>query len=103
MEKMDQMVEEAMRLNVKWSLMELSRAFYGDGKSMLDPIFKVKVVLEDGIEFSPCMEEVSGFITAVSGDLINAISVFHRLPEILTRKSKSVREVYVNGISVAWL
>lgn len=46
-EKMDRMVEEAFRLNVKWSLQELSRAINGDGKSGPNPLFKVKVVLED--------------------------------------------------------
>lgn len=45
-EKMDRMVEEAFRLNVKWSLQELSRAINGDGKSGPNPLFKVKVILE---------------------------------------------------------
>ena len=45
-EKMDRMVEEAFRLNVKWSLQELSRSINGDGKSGPNPLFKVKVVLE---------------------------------------------------------
>ena len=45
-EKMDRMVEEAFRLNVKWSLQELSRAINGDGKSVPNPLLRVKVVLE---------------------------------------------------------
>lgn len=45
-EKMDRMVEEAFRLNVKWSLQELSRAINGDGKSAPNPLLRVKVVLE---------------------------------------------------------
>lgn len=45
-EKMDRMVEEAFRLNVKWSLQELSRAISGDGKSTPNPLLRVKVVLE---------------------------------------------------------
>lgn len=40
------MVEEAFRLNVKWSLQELSRAINGDGKNSPNPLFRVKVVLE---------------------------------------------------------
>ena len=43
---MDRMVEEAFRLNVKWSLQELSRAINGDGKNSPNPLFRVKVVLE---------------------------------------------------------
>ena len=45
-EKMDRMVEEAFRLNVKWSLQELSRAINGDGKTSPNPLFRVKVCLE---------------------------------------------------------
>ena len=44
-ERMDRMVEEALRLNVKWSLQELSRAINGDGKTSPNPLFKVKVDL----------------------------------------------------------
>lgn len=89
------MVQEAIRLNVKWSLMELSHAFCGDGKALLDPVFKVKVILEDkaGIEFSPCIDEMSGFINTVSVDLINTIKDFKRLPEVLTKKVTSANEV----------
>ena len=50
---MDRMVEEAFRLNVKWSLQELSRSINGDGKSGPNPLFKVKVVLEgDKVRFN---------------------------------------------------
>lgn len=41
------MVEEALRLNIKWSLQELAKAINGDGKSAPNPLFKVKVVLEN--------------------------------------------------------
>jgi dynein heavy chain len=43
---MDTMVEEAFRLNIKWSLQELSKAINGDGKSAPNPLFHVRVVLE---------------------------------------------------------
>lgn len=45
-QKMDRMVEEAFRLNVKYSLQELSKAINGDGKSAPNPLFRVKVILE---------------------------------------------------------
>ena len=95
-ERMDLMVQEALRLNVKWSLMELSRSFCGDGKTLLDPVFKVKVILEDraGIEFSPCVDEMSTFISTVSSDLIKTIKGFRRLPEVLTKRVSSAREVH---------
>ena len=48
-EQMDRMVEEALRLNVKWSLLEVSRAINGDGKTTPNPLFKVKVVPTDKV------------------------------------------------------
>ncbi len=91
---MDRMVEEAMRLNIKWSLQELSHAISGDGKSVPDPIFKVRVILDDGIQFSPSTDEVAGYVNTVSKELINTLSVFKRLPEVLSSKKKG-REVGV--------
>lgn len=40
------MVEEALRLNVKWSLLELLKAINGDGKTMPNPLFRVLVTLQ---------------------------------------------------------
>lgn len=45
-EKMDLMVENALRFNVKKSLQELSKAINGDSKMMPSPLFKVQVVLQ---------------------------------------------------------
>ena len=45
-DRMDRMVEEAFRLNVKWSLQALSRAINGDGKTSPNPLFKVNVILK---------------------------------------------------------
>ena len=54
-EKIDNMVQEAFRLNVKWSLQELSRAINGDGKSGPSPLFKVQVILEnDKVRLTDC-------------------------------------------------
>ena len=46
--RMDTYVEEAFRLNVKYSLLEISKAINGDGKTSADPLFRVKVVLQPG-------------------------------------------------------
>lgn len=50
---MDRMMEEALRLNVKWSLMELSKAINGDGKTSPSPLFRVKVILQDNYPQTP--------------------------------------------------
>ena len=47
--RMDKMVEEALRLNVKWSLQEMAKAICGDGKTPLNPLFKVLVVLNNEV------------------------------------------------------
>ena len=51
-------MEEAFRLNVKWSLQELSRAINGDGKSAPNPLLRVKVVLEGDKVSASCREDV---------------------------------------------
>lgn len=56
MVKMDRMMEEAFRLNVKWSLVELSKAINGDGKTTPSPLFRVKVILQDNC---PASSQVS--------------------------------------------
>lgn len=85
-EQMDRMVEEAFRLNVKWSLQELARAINGDGKSTPDPLFRVKVELSEIIQFSPSIDEMAGFVTTVAAEVVNTTADFRRLPEVLARK-----------------
>ncbi|XP_074657783.1 dynein axonemal heavy chain 2-like [Tubulanus polymorphus] len=89
-EKMDRMVEEAFRLNVKWSLQELSRAINGDGKSAPNPLFRVKVVLDgDKVEFAPTLKQLATIVSSIGPHLTQAISGILRLPDILTRKKSS--------------
>ena len=91
-ERVDRMVEEAPRLNVKWSLQELARAINGDGKSGPNPLFKVKVELEDDkVEFSPTLKQLASIVGSIAGQLTHALSDVKRLPDLLTRK-KSQKE-----------
>ena len=50
--KMDQMIEEALRLNVKWSMQELNRAINGDGKTTPNPLFKIMAILNAEVKHS---------------------------------------------------
>ncbi|XP_077169770.1 dynein axonemal heavy chain 2 isoform X1 [Paroedura picta] len=91
--KMDRMMEEALRLNVKWSLMELSKAINGDGKASPSPLFRVRVILQDyypvqtaQVEFSPTLVQLASMVNDIGIHLIASISVFRRLPEILIRR-----------------
>ncbi|XP_021360073.1 dynein heavy chain 2, axonemal-like isoform X4 [Mizuhopecten yessoensis] len=86
-EKMDRMVEEAFRLNIKWSLQELSKAINGDGKSAPNPLFRVKVCLQgDKVEFQPTLKQLANGIGSIGGQLTKAVSGIVRLPNILTKK-----------------
>ncbi|XP_049338447.1 dynein axonemal heavy chain 2 [Astyanax mexicanus] len=100
-EKMDLMLEEALRLNVKWSLLELSKAISGDSKSPPDPLFKVQVVLRQygpgstaQVEFSPTLQKLAQIVNSINSQLISTISVFQRLPDLLTRKRSQRKPVH---------
>lgn len=95
-EKMDRMVEEAFRLNVKWSLQELSRAINGDGKSAPNPLFRVKVVLEgDKVDFVPTLKQLASIVGSIGSQLTQAISDVRRLPDLLTRKISNKEPIYL--------
>ncbi|XP_071375886.1 dynein axonemal heavy chain 2, partial [Centroberyx affinis] len=92
-EKVDLMVEEALRRNIKRSLQELSRAINGDSKTSPNPLFRVQVVLRQGapqttpqVEFSPTLQKLAQIVNIITPQLINTISVFKRLPDLLTHK-----------------
>nr|XP_028557519.1 dynein heavy chain 2, axonemal isoform X1 [Podarcis muralis]XP_028557522.1 dynein heavy chain 2, axonemal isoform X1 [Podarcis muralis] len=100
--KMDRMMEDALRLNVKWSLMELSKAINGDGKSSPNPLFRVKVILQDNypgqtpqVEFSPTLAQLASMVNDISTHLITSISVFRHLPEILVRRKFPRDPIYL--------
>ncbi|XP_078526452.1 dynein axonemal heavy chain 2 isoform X1 [Lissotriton helveticus] len=97
-EKMDRLVEEAFRLNIKWSLQELSKAINGDSKTTPNPLFRVMVILQNDfpgstaqVEFSPTLAELARAVNGICGQIINTVSRFRRLPDILTKK-KSERD-----------
>lgn len=43
-------MEDALRLNVKMSLLELSKAINGDGKTTPNPLFQVLVILKNDMQ-----------------------------------------------------
>ncbi|XP_029437782.1 dynein heavy chain 2, axonemal isoform X2 [Rhinatrema bivittatum] len=97
-EKMDRMVEDAFRLNVKWSLQLLSKAINGDSKSSPNPLFRVMVVLQNDfpgstaqVEFSPTLAKLNHIVNSICSHIITTISSFRRLPEILNKRA-SIRD-----------
>ncbi|XP_063712783.1 dynein axonemal heavy chain 2-like isoform X4 [Symsagittifera roscoffensis] len=100
-DKMDRMVEEAFRLNIKWSLQELSKAINGDGKTPPNPLFKVKLVLEDDqrIEFDPTLKKLHSIVNSIGPQLISKLHSTPRLPDVLSKFKSSkppLTEVFEN-------
>ncbi|XP_076145705.1 dynein axonemal heavy chain 2 [Alosa pseudoharengus] len=100
-EHMDSMVEEALRLNIKRSLQELSKAINGDSKASPNQLFRVQVVLRQGapgtteqVEFSPTLQKLAELVNSISPQLISTISVFQRLPDLLTRRRTQRKPVH---------
>ncbi|XP_037663927.1 dynein heavy chain 2, axonemal isoform X3 [Choloepus didactylus] len=91
--RLDRMMEDALRMNVKWSLLELSKAINGDGKTTPNPLFQVLVILQNDahggvaqVEFSPTLQTLAGVVNDIGHHLISTISVFRHLPEILIKR-----------------
>ncbi|XP_016786964.1 dynein axonemal heavy chain 2 isoform X3 [Pan troglodytes] len=91
--RLDRMMEDALRLNVKWSLLELSKAINGDGKTSPNPLFQVLVILKNDlqgsvaqVEFSPTLQTLAGVVNDIGNHLFSTVSVFRHLPDILTKR-----------------
>lgn len=89
--KIDEMVEEALKQNVKRSLQDLARAINGDGKSMASPLFRIIVSLENNeINLEPRYEVCVQDIIKLAEDMPSALEKLERLPPLLTRNRQPV-------------
>ncbi|KAM6163721.1 dynein axonemal heavy chain 2 [Rhynchocyon petersi] len=100
--RLDRMIEDALRLNVKWSLLELSKAINGDGKTTPNPLFRVLVILQNDmqggvaqVEFSPTLQTLADIVNDIGNQLISTISVFRHLPEILVKCKLNREPIHV--------
>ena len=105
---MDIMIEDALRMNVKKSLLvrsdrlcqltlfifhfqDLSRAINGDGKAPPASIFKVDVVLDgDKVQFAPTYQQLEHATNTLAQDLAKALTVLPRLTSLLLKTSEFV-------------
>ncbi|KAM4714769.1 dynein axonemal heavy chain 2 [Anableps anableps] len=101
-EKVDYMVEEAFRCNVRDSMKKLCRAINGDSKTSPSPLFKVLVLLRQTtpqsmpkLEFSPTLKKLAQIVNILP-QLISIISEFERLPKLLSNKESQANPIYVN-------
>nr|XP_019958870.1 PREDICTED: dynein heavy chain 2, axonemal [Paralichthys olivaceus] len=101
-EKVDKMVEEALRSNIKQSMKKLSRVINGDSKTLANPLFKVLVTLHQTtpqttpkVEFSPTLGKLVRIVN-IMPQLINTIATIKRLPELLNTKHSQRNPIHVN-------
>uniref|UniRef100_A0A672FP66 Dynein axonemal heavy chain 2 n=1 Tax=Salarias fasciatus TaxID=181472 RepID=A0A672FP66_SALFA len=95
-EKVDQMIEEALRCNIKNSMKKLSRAVNGDSRTTPNPLFKVLVTLRQvSLEFSPSLGKLTQIVNVLP-QLINIVSEFERLPELLSCRETQGNQIYHN-------
>ena len=99
--KTDARVEEALRLTVKRSLQEFSRAINGDHKSKSEahPLFRVNMVLDEAkgkVEFRPSVKDLAELIQQISKESIRTIQTVPRMQDVLEggkeRKKGGVQE-----------
>ncbi|XP_027143976.1 dynein heavy chain 2, axonemal isoform X2 [Larimichthys crocea] len=101
-EKVDHMVEEALKSNIKQSMKNLSRAINGDSKTSPNPLFKVQVALRQTtpqttpkVEFSPTLGKLAQIVN-IMPQLISTISELKRLPELFTSKQSQGNPIHIN-------
>jgi hypothetical protein len=82
----DKMLEDALRVNVKKSLQELSKAVNGDGKSAPTPLFKVSVVLDGTrVQFEPSYDSIVQMTVRLAATVTASLDKLQRLPTQLLR------------------
>lgn len=96
MEKLDRMVEEAFRVNIKRSLQELSKAINGDGKTSPNPLFRVEVVLKQQTSRSPAQVHTNRHFLFVKSN--NAVVIENSLRDEVTLTSH-LDDVFANILS----
>ncbi|XP_075968107.1 dynein axonemal heavy chain 2 [Anarhichas minor] len=103
-EKVDHLVEQALRSSIKHSMEKLSMAINGDGKTSPNPLFKVLVALRQAtlqttptpkVEFSPTVGKLAQIVN-IMPQLIDTVSEFKRLPEILSCKPSEGNTIHMN-------
>ncbi|XP_073321620.1 dynein axonemal heavy chain 2 [Pagrus major] len=103
-ERVDHLVEKALRINIKNSMMKLSMAINGDSKTTQspNPLFKVLVTLHRAtpqttpkVEFSPTLAKLAEIVNILP-QLINTVSEFKRLAELHPGKQPHGNPIHIN-------
>lgn len=98
-EKVDSMIEDALRTTFKRSLLEISKSISGEGGKNREsgievhPVFKVNVVLEmQKVDFSPNLQKLEETVNKIARAMIGTIAVVPRLAEVLAPESAKKRD-----------
>ncbi|KAG7496340.1 dynein heavy chain 2, axonemal [Solea senegalensis] len=101
-EKVDQMVEEALKNNIKQSMKMLARAISGDNKTSPNPLFRVLIALRQAppqsqpkVEFSPTLGTLTQMVN-IMPQLISTVAEFKRLPELLNCRHSQKNPIHIN-------
>ena len=102
-------MEDAYRINVKYSLHEIFKAINGDGKSAPNPLFRINVILEEKkpdptkkrhknknfyeVQFSPRLEKLQDVVSTTMYKLTSPFRGIRRLPQILTKNAPQTRSI----------
>jgi dynein heavy chain len=80
----DQDIENALRMMVKKSLQEISRAINGETKTDVSPLFKMNVLLEDNrVSLQPSSSALSQMVNGIASELITGVKVVPRVTELI--------------------
>jgi len=99
--KVDKRLEDSLRMTVKKSLQELSRALNGDNKTEVIPIFNVLTILKNNrrVELKPNVQDLFNLIHTISRELITVIKVVPRLSNAKTDSTGAKLATFYDSIS----
>ncbi|XP_068615161.1 dynein axonemal heavy chain 2-like [Brachionichthys hirsutus] len=100
-EKVDGMVEKALRINVQHCMKKLAKDITEEDETLANPLFRVLVTLNEAtantkpkVDFSPTLNKLAQIVD-IMPQLINALSEFKRLPEILSCKKSQKNPIHI--------
>eukprot|EP01049_Picozoa_sp_SAG25_P003167 SAG25_NODE_178_length_12673_cov_19.868459_7_plen_1726_part_01 len=86
----DKDIEDALRMMVKKSLQEISRAINGESKTEVSPLFKMNVMLDDNrVSLQPSDDQLRQMVNTVAKDLITVIKIVPRVTELIIDQTAS--------------
>eukprot|EP01028_Stygiella_incarcerata_P006524 TRINITY_DN2668_c0_g1_i2.p1 TRINITY_DN2668_c0_g1~~TRINITY_DN2668_c0_g1_i2.p1 ORF type:complete len:4588 (-),score=1267.00 TRINITY_DN2668_c0_g1_i2:3353-17116(-) len=80
-DRVDNQLQEALRMSVKRSLQELAKAIHVDEKHSLQPLFVINVDLGVGVELHPPLSAIDDLMNSVASSMMSIITFISRLTQ----------------------